>query len=112
MYKKLEDYKLVGYCYADYARDRLDIKSTTGSCQFMGDNIISWSDKRQSNIALSTAEAKYIGAASCSTQILWMKSQLEDCQLKRVTFLSYVIILFLSICLGIPSYTLGLSTLR
>ena len=27
---------------------------------------------------LSTAEAEYITAAGCSTQMLWMKSQLED----------------------------------
>ena len=40
--------------------------------------MISWTSKRQSIIALSTAEAEYIAVSGCSTQMLWMKSQLED----------------------------------
>jgi len=30
---------------------------------------------------LSTAEAEYISAASCCTQLLWMKHQFEDYQI-------------------------------
>jgi len=30
---------------------------------------------------MSTAEAEYISAASCCTQLLWMKHQLEDYQI-------------------------------
>jgi len=30
---------------------------------------------------MSTAEAEYISAASCCTQLLWMKHQLEDSQI-------------------------------
>ena len=77
-YRKSREYKLVGYYDADFAGDRIERKSTYGSCQFLGDNLISWSSKRQSTIALSTAEAEYIAAAGCSTQMLWMKNQLED----------------------------------
>ena len=80
-YRKSSDYSLVGYCDADFAGDRVERKSTSGSCQFLGENLISWSSKRQSTIALSTAEAEYIAAAGCSTQMLWMKSQLEDFQI-------------------------------
>jgi len=29
-------------------------------------------------VALSTAEAKYVAAASCCAQLLWIKQQLED----------------------------------
>ena len=35
------DYKLVGFCDADYAGDRIERKSTSGNCQFLGDNLIS-----------------------------------------------------------------------
>lgn len=56
-YRKSQDYKLVGYCNADYVEDRLETKSISGNCQFLGDNLISWSSKRQSRITLSTAEA-------------------------------------------------------
>ena len=79
--RRSQDYKLVGYYDADFAGDRVERKSTSGSCQFLGENLISWSSKRQSIIALSTAEAEYIAAAGCSTQMLWMKSQLEDFQI-------------------------------
>ena len=44
---------------------------------------MSWSSKRQSTIALSTAEAEYISVASCSSQLLRMKYQLEDYLIKE-----------------------------
>ncbi|XP_050895443.1 secreted RxLR effector protein 161-like [Lathyrus oleraceus] len=69
-YRKSKDYKLVDYCDADYVGDILERKSTSGSCQFLGDNLISWSGKRQSIIALSTAEVEYIAASRCNTQML------------------------------------------
>jgi len=57
---------------------RLKRKSTIGNCQLLGENLISWTSKRQATIAMSTAEAKYISAASCCTQLDWMKHQLKD----------------------------------
>ncbi|GJY12427.1 hypothetical protein Tco_0381736 [Tanacetum coccineum] len=32
-------------------------------------------------VAMSSAEAKYVAAAGCCTSILWMKSQLSDCDI-------------------------------
>jgi len=72
---------LVGFCDADYAGDRIERKSTSGNCQFLGENLISWASKRQATIAMSMTEAEYILAASCYTQLLWMKHQLEDYQI-------------------------------
>ncbi|KAK2411518.1 putative mitochondrial protein [Trifolium repens] len=81
LYQKSNDYKLIGFCDADYAGDRVERKSTSGNCQFIGENLISWASKRQTTIAMSTAEAEYISAAKCCTQLLWMKYQLEDYQI-------------------------------
>ena len=81
VYRRSEDYNLVGFCDADYAGDRVERKSTSGSCQFLGSHLISWYSKKQATIALSTTEAEYVAAAGCSTQMLWMKSQLEDYQI-------------------------------
>jgi len=47
---------LVGFCNADYVGDRIERKSTSGNCQFLGENMISWASKRQTTIALSTTE--------------------------------------------------------
>ena len=52
--------------------DKIERKSTSGNCQFLGDNLIFWDSKRQATIAMSTAEVEYISAASCCTQLLWM----------------------------------------
>ena len=81
LYKKSSNYKLEWFCDADYAGDRIERKSTSGNWQFLGENLISWASKRQATIALSTTEAKYISAASCCTQLFWMKHQLEDYQI-------------------------------
>jgi len=81
LYRKSLDYKLVGFCDADYVGDRIERKSTIGNYQFLGENLISWVSKRKATIAMSTAEAKYISAASCCTLLLWMKHQLEDYQI-------------------------------
>ncbi|XP_022866024.1 uncharacterized protein LOC111385832 [Olea europaea var. sylvestris] len=39
---------------------------------------IAWLSKKQNSISLSTAEAEYIAAGSCCTQLLWMKQMLSD----------------------------------
>ena len=39
-YRKTKEYKLVRYCDADFAGDRIESKSTSGSCQFLGENLI------------------------------------------------------------------------
>lgn len=72
--RKSKDYKLVGYSDVDYITDRLERNITSGSCQFLGNNLISWSSMRQLGMALSTAEVEYIVAYGCNTYILWMKS--------------------------------------
>jgi len=72
---------LVGFCDADYAGDKIEEKSTSGNCQFLGENLISWASNIQAIIVMSTTEAEYISAASCCTQLLWMKHQFEDYQI-------------------------------
>ncbi len=77
-YSKGSSFDLIGYSDADFAGCRIDRKSTSGTCQLMGNMLISWFSKKQTSVALSTAEAEYIAAASCCAQVLWMKQQLED----------------------------------
>ena len=43
---------------------------------------MSWLSKKQSSISLPTAKAEYIVAASCCTQVIWMKQTLEDLLVK------------------------------
>nr|GEY19429.1 hypothetical protein [Tanacetum cinerariifolium] len=53
-------------------------RSTSGSAQFLGDKLVSWSSKKQKSTAISTTEAEYIAMSGCCAQILWMRSQLTD----------------------------------
>ena len=77
-YPKGSKFNLLGYFNADYAGDKVDRKSTSGTCQFLGRSLVSWSSKKQNSIALSTAEAKYVAAGSCCAQLLWMRKTLKD----------------------------------
>ncbi|KAL4583270.1 hypothetical protein LXL04_007838 [Taraxacum kok-saghyz] len=56
----------------------LDLKSTSGGCQFLDRKLVSWQSRKQTCVSLSTAEAEYIAAATCTSQVLWIQSQLRD----------------------------------
>ncbi|XP_049369397.1 secreted RxLR effector protein 161-like [Solanum verrucosum] len=57
-----ENFDLIGYSDADFAGDKNDRKSTSGTCNFLGKSLISWHSKTQTSVALSTteSEAKHI----------------------------------------------------
>jgi hypothetical protein len=69
---------LRGYSNADFAGCRLDHRSTSRTCQFLGSSLVSWSSRKQSSVAQSTTEAEYVAAASCCFQLLWMISTLHN----------------------------------
>ena len=64
---------LNAYTDSDFVGYKLDRKNTSGTCQFLGNNLISWFSKKQNLVALSTAEAEYVVVESCCAQILWIK---------------------------------------
>ena len=52
------------YSDADFVGCHLDRKSTSGTCQFLGSSLVSWSSRKQSSVAQSTTEVEYVTAAS------------------------------------------------
>jgi hypothetical protein len=64
-YLKGAHFELIGYFNADYAGCKMDRKSTSGTCQFLGRSLVCWSSKKQNSVALSTVEAEYVTASSC-----------------------------------------------
>ena len=88
-YPKGSLFDLLGYSDSDYAGCKVDRKSTTGTCQFLGRSLVSWSSKKQNCVALSTAEAEYIAAGACCAQLLWMKQTLRDfgCEFNKIPLL-------------------------
>ena len=73
---------LTCYSDADFAGYKVDRKSTSGTCHFLGHSLVSWFSKKQNSVALSTTEAEYIAAGNCCAQILWMKQTLRDYGIK------------------------------
>ncbi|KAI3715229.1 hypothetical protein L6452_22202 [Arctium lappa] len=77
-YPKDTGFELTTYSDAYHAWCMLDRKSTSGHIQFLGDKLVSWASKKQLCVSTSTAEAEYVAAASCCSQILWTRTQLQD----------------------------------
>nr|GFA48094.1 uncharacterized mitochondrial protein AtMg00810-like [Tanacetum cinerariifolium] len=69
---------LTAFADADHASCQDTRRSTSGSLQFLGERLISWSSKRQKSAAISSTEAEYITLSGCCAQILWMRSQVTD----------------------------------
>nr|GEW91818.1 hypothetical protein [Tanacetum cinerariifolium] len=77
-YPKDSSIALIAFADANHAGCQDTRRSTSGSMQFLGDRLISWSSKRQKSAAISSMEAEYIALSGCCAQIIWMRSQLTD----------------------------------
>ncbi|GKB17887.1 hypothetical protein Tco_0851810 [Tanacetum coccineum] len=75
-YPKCLSFDLKVYSDFDYVGCNMDIKSTSGACQFLGGKLVCWSAKKKQSIVMSSAE--YVAATRCCANMLWMKSQLSD----------------------------------
>ena len=64
--------QLVGYTDSDWAGSVKDRKSTSECCFSLGFAVISWFSKRQTLVALSSAEAEYIAAR----EAMWLRKLL------------------------------------
>ena len=88
-YSKESNLSLAGFSDFDYAGNVDDRKSTTGECFYVGANFVAWISKKQNSMSLSTAEAEYITARSCCSQLLWMKNVLTDYGISQDTMVVY-----------------------
>ncbi|XP_055803170.1 uncharacterized mitochondrial protein AtMg00810-like [Solanum dulcamara] len=69
---------LVSYTDADWGGCPDTRRSTSGYCIFMGDNLISWSAKRQATLSRSSAEAEYQGVANVVSESCWLRNLLLE----------------------------------
>jgi hypothetical protein len=86
-YSRETNLVVAGYSDADWAGNADDRKSTSGEYFYVGNNLVAWMSKKQASISLSTAEAEYIVAGSCCTQLLWMKTLLGDYEFSQDTMI-------------------------
>jgi hypothetical protein len=84
------NFTLSGYTDLDWARSIADRKSTSGCCFSLGSAMISWKSRKQSSIALSTAEAEFIATCSASCEAIWLQKLLTglfDLEMEATTIL-------------------------
>ncbi|GJU40653.1 retrovirus-related pol polyprotein from transposon TNT 1-94 [Tanacetum coccineum] len=79
-YPKDNAMSLTAYADADHAGCQDSRRSTSGSAQFLGDRLVSWSSKKQRSMAISTTEAEYIAiaVALCCNNIQHSRSKHID----------------------------------
>nr|GEY11088.1 putative reverse transcriptase, RNA-dependent DNA polymerase [Tanacetum cinerariifolium] len=77
-YPKDSPFDLEAYTDSDYDGASLDMKFTTGGCQFYMSRLISWQCKKQTVVVNSTTEAEYVATASCYRQVFWVQNQILD----------------------------------
>ena len=73
LYSKEGSADCVGFSDADWGGDLDDRKSTSGYLFQLSRAAISWRSKKQTSVALSTAEAEYIALASAAQEALWLR---------------------------------------
>ena len=70
--------KLIAYSDADWAGCPDTRRSTSGFCMFFGDNLISWSSRRQTTGSRSSAEAEYRAVATAVAESCWVRHLLQE----------------------------------
>ncbi|GJV75638.1 ribonuclease H-like domain-containing protein [Tanacetum coccineum] len=68
---------LVAYSDADLAGCPTTRRSNSGYCVFLGNNLLSWSSKRQPTLSRSSAEAEYRGVANAAAESYWLRNLLR-----------------------------------
>lgn len=72
------------FCDADWASNA-DRKSVSGFVFTLAGGAVAWSSKKQTSVALSTAEAEYVAATHAAKQVLWYRALFDELGLWQPT---------------------------
>ncbi|GJY59373.1 ribonuclease H-like domain-containing protein [Tanacetum coccineum] len=72
--------QLISYIDVDWAGCPATRHSTFGYCVFLGDNLFSWSSKRQHTLSRSSVEAEYREVANVIAKTAWIHNLLRELQ--------------------------------
>ncbi|GJY59608.1 hypothetical protein Tco_0459500 [Tanacetum coccineum] len=74
---------LVGFTDSDMARNKDNMKSTSGYLMTFAGGAVSWQSRLQKCVALSTTEAEYMAATEACKELLWLKRFLQELGFKQ-----------------------------
>jgi len=78
LFKRSSEFKVTGYCDADFAADPDRRRSITGMVFTLGGNTISWKSGLQRVVALSTTESEYMSLTEAVKEAVWLKGLLKE----------------------------------
>jgi hypothetical protein len=72
-YRQTNEVNLHGFMDVDWVGSPTDKKSTSGGIFSIGSTTVSWYNRKQRSVALSSAEAEYMAASQDECEAIWMR---------------------------------------
>jgi len=72
------DVRLAGYADSDWGGNVDDLRYITGYAFNIGSRVITWSNKKQNTVSLSSAEAEYQAICATTCEAVWLRRLLQD----------------------------------
>jgi hypothetical protein len=69
-YRQIDEVNFHGFMDADWAGNPMNIKSTSGGIFSIGSTTISWYNKKQRSVALSSVEAEYMAVSQAACEAI------------------------------------------
>jgi histone deacetylase 1/2 len=76
--KKCKSMLISAFSDADWAGDVDDRRSTGGFAVFLGDNLVSWTARKQATVSRSSTEAEYKALANATAELMWVQKLLAE----------------------------------
>jgi hypothetical protein len=77
-YEAKNQLQVLGYTNVNWVGNVSDKRSTSGFMFSFGSGVVSWSNKKQPTIALSSTEVKYKNATIVACEVIWLQKLLSD----------------------------------
>ncbi|XP_031742654.1 uncharacterized protein LOC116404424 [Cucumis sativus] len=90
MLPKVKDFSISTFTDANWSSCPDTRRSVTGFCVFIGNSLVSWKFKKQPTVARTSVEAKYRALAVTTCEVIWLRSLLNELQIK-VTYPTFLL---------------------